>query len=114
MKGKVSVVFVTDIQANIIKKMFPLGSLLVVDGTLFGPCDVVGTNNKIMGPSLNRFLLIKKVSVYGQEVNVFGEVALMNYLFSHSISYLLAEHYMLTLELHALWIFQLRDPTTCL
>ena len=93
MQGSIRIIFEGDIGADQIEKMFPSGALLVVDGEVFGSCDIAGESSIIMGPSLNGFLLIESVSSSStQEVDVRGEVGSINYFFEKlSISYSLME-----------------------
>ena len=45
-QGQISIIFESDIDSSLASRMFQEGSLVVVDGSMFGSCDVAGDANK--------------------------------------------------------------------
>lgn len=95
-QGSVEITFMDDFmeESNLVSRMFPQGSLLAIDGIVFGTCE----SSLSQDASLDGFLLIETVSVSGPVITLLGELAHVNYFFKHlSISYSLLERRKLAL-----------------
>lgn len=80
--GSVNIVFEEAVNRKEVKKMFPLSSLLVVDGSIFGSCDFVNSTS-------NGYLLVESAYATSQDqVTVKGEISTILDFFSQlSMSY---------------------------
>lgn len=75
----VKITFKDDILPELISKMFPLNAFLVVDGIIFGSCNLESTNDN-QGDH-DGFLTVTNAMLSEQEVTVYGEVATVNHFF---------------------------------
>lgn len=83
-QGQISIIFKSDIDSSLANRMFQVGSLLIVDGSMFGSCDVAGDANKdfTTNPILDGFLLIESVLTSGPAATLTGEVGSVHYMFA--------------------------------
>ena len=84
-KGQIMIIFKNDIDPSLTDRMFQEGSLVIVDGSLFGSCDVAGDANKdfTTHPAFDGFVLIESVLTSGPEVTLIGEVGSLHYIFEN-------------------------------
>ena len=82
-KGQIIITFKNDIDPSLTNRIFQQGSLVVVDGSIFGSCDVAGDANKdfTTHPAFDGFVLVESVLTSGPEVTLIGEVGSLHYLF---------------------------------
>lgn len=82
--GQIGIIFEGDIDSSLADVMFQQGSLVVVDGSLFGSCDVAGDASKDFStnPIHDGFILIETVMISGPKVTLFGEVGSLHYIFN--------------------------------
>ncbi len=83
-QGQISIIFESDIDSPLTGTMFHQGSLVVVDGSLFGSCDVAGEASKdfTTNPIHDGFILIETVMASGPTVTLRGEVGSVHYIFN--------------------------------
>lgn len=90
LKATIKITFKAQINPESALKMFPPSSFLVVDGSLFGSCNLIGSDDE--PDPLNGFLFINQVSLSGEHVTVFGGIASINHFFDTlSIKYSIAK-----------------------
>ena len=82
-EGQIIIILKNDVDPSLTDRMFQQGSLVIVDGSLFGSCDVAGDANKdfTTQPAFDGFVLIESVLTSGPEVTLIGEVGSLHYIF---------------------------------
>lgn len=82
--GFITVVFQEDVDPDLVSRMIPIGSLVVVDSSLYGPCDVASVDSGFIETVHDGYLLVEDVEIIpstNRKVLLRGEVASFHYFY---------------------------------